>query len=90
MRARDVAQSNRLRHSGEGGEFLNIIFVRAARFGVRNVGEPSRIYFDLARPLMPKRKSFVGSPLLITHWDPDVYPNRPLPLIPELVIRAVC
>jgi hypothetical protein len=35
---------------------------------------------------MPKRKSFVGSPLLITHWDPDMYPNRPLPLIPELVI----
>jgi hypothetical protein len=35
---------------------------------------------------MSNKKSFIGSPLLITHWDPDMYPNRPLPLIPELVI----
>jgi hypothetical protein len=35
---------------------------------------------------MSKRKAFLGSPLLITHWDPDMYPNRPLPLIPELVV----
>jgi hypothetical protein len=35
---------------------------------------------------MAKRKSFLGPPLLITHWDPDMYPSRPLPLIPELVI----
>jgi hypothetical protein len=35
---------------------------------------------------MSKGKAFLGSPLLITHWDPDMYPNRPLPLIPELVV----
>jgi len=38
---------------------------------------------------MTKRKSFVGCPMLITHWDPDLYPREPLPLVPELVIHIL-
>ena len=35
---------------------------------------------------MSSRKAFAGCPTLITHWDPDMYPNEPLPLVPELVV----
>jgi hypothetical protein len=38
---------------------------------------------------MSNRKSFVGCPLLITHWDPDLYPRQPLPLVAELVIHIL-
>jgi len=28
-------------------------------------------------------------PVLLTHWDPGMYPGHPLPLIPELVINLL-
>lgn len=38
---------------------------------------------------MPKRKSFVGCPVLFTHWDPDMYPDGHLPLVAELVLHIL-
>jgi len=38
---------------------------------------------------MSNRKAFVGCPVLITHWDPDLYPKGSLPLVPELVIHIL-
>ena len=35
---------------------------------------------------MSRSKAFAKCPVLITHWDPDMYPNEPLPLVPELVV----
>jgi hypothetical protein len=29
------------------------------------------------------------TPLLLTHWDPDLYPNRPIPLLQELVVHIL-
>ena len=28
-------------------------------------------------------------PLLLTHWDPDLYPGRSIPLLPELIVHIL-
>jgi hypothetical protein len=38
---------------------------------------------------MVNNQAYVGSPILMTHWDPDLYPARALPLIQELVIHIL-
>jgi hypothetical protein len=38
---------------------------------------------------MSNRTAFLGFPVLITHWDADLYPTRPLPFVPELVIQIL-
>src|SRR5260370_13440275 len=34
-------------------------------------------------------QSFTGPSVVLTHWDPDLYPARPLPLIHELVVHIL-
>src|ERR1039458_3843731 len=38
---------------------------------------------------MPPTKSVDCVPVLLTHWDPDMYSSDALPLIPELVIQIL-
>jgi len=35
------------------------------------------------------RRTFAGSPIMMTHWDPGMYPDKPIPLIQELVVNIL-
>jgi len=35
------------------------------------------------------KRTLPTAPLLVTHWDPDLYPARPLPLLQELIIHIL-
>jgi hypothetical protein len=36
-----------------------------------------------------KELRFRPTPLLLTHWDPDLYPARPIPLLQELIVHIL-
>lgn len=36
-----------------------------------------------------QRRSFAGTPIVMTHWDPGMYPDKPIPPIQELVVNIL-
>lgn len=47
--------------------------------------------FTSVEDVMPEQLSFAKRPVVLTHWDPDVYPYRsqPLPPIQELLVHVL-
>ena len=35
------------------------------------------------------RRALAGCPIMLTHWDPGMYPDQPIPLVQELVINLL-
>lgn len=38
---------------------------------------------------MSARRAFSNAPVMLTHWDPEMYPSRPIPPLAEIVINLL-
>src|SRR5258708_9631754 len=52
------------------------------------------LYYNLVEKLLPGEKQLMETwvstkPIMITHWDPDLYPAKPAPGIQELVLYGL-